>query len=106
MKKRNAVYLLVVLLMLHSISMVYAQGRVPGPGKRPAVLDLDTMPKVNGENLKIERYMQEPHIINPSALCFDKMGRLYVGAGPQYRAPKPDSPKDYIKIMIDKDHDG
>ena len=91
--------------LLLSLSSVYAQN-VPGPGKRPDVLDLDTMPKVNGENLKIERYMQEPHIINPSALCFDKMGRLYVGAGPQYRAPKPDSPKDYIKIMIDKDHDG
>ena len=93
-------------IFLLSASMAFAQGNVPKPGKTPANLDLDTMPKVNGENLKIERYMQEPHIINPSALCFDKMGRLYVGAGPQYRAPKEDSAKDYIKIMIDSDHDG
>ena len=74
--------------------------------EKPAILDLDTLPKVTGDGLKIDRYVQEPHIINPSALCFDKMGRLYVGAGPQYRQPKPDSPKDYIKIMIDSDHDG
>ena len=91
-------------ILLISISSLFAQ--TPPPGKTPDILDLDTMPKVNVEGIKIERYMQEPHIINPSALCFDKMGRLYVGAGPQYRAPKEDSPKDYIKILIDKDHDG
>lgn len=102
---RRLFSVLLAKALLLSISPIYAQN-VPGPGKRPDVLDLDTMPKVNGENLKIERYMQEPHIINPSALCFDKMGRLYVGAGPQYRAPKEDSPTDYIKILIDKDHDG
>ena len=73
---------------------------------KPKFVDLDTMPKVNGKDLKIDRYMQEPHIINPSALCFDKMGRLFVGAGPQYRKPKEDSAKDYIKILIDSDHDG
>ena len=50
--------------------------------------------------------MREPHIINPSSLCFDKKGRLYVGAGPQYRQPKEDSPTDYIKILIDADNDG
>lgn len=106
MNIRKTLTALTANLLLLSMSTIFAQGNVPKPGKTPENLDLDTMPKVNAENLKIERYTQEPHIINPSALCFDKMGRLYVGAGPQYRAPKEDSAKDYIKILIDKDHDG
>ena len=106
MKLSKTLIAITAKLLIFSVTSVYAQGNVPKPGKTPEVLDLDTMPKVNAEGLKIERYMQEPHIINPSSLCFDKMGRLYVGAGPQYRAPKPDSPKDYIKILIDNDHDG
>jgi putative membrane-bound dehydrogenase-like protein len=100
MNRRNLFY--IALLLTASLSY----GQSPPAGKQPAVVDLDTMPKVNVEGLKIDRYMQEPHIINPSALCFDKMGRLYVGAGPQYRGPKEDSATDYIKILIDSNHDG
>jgi putative membrane-bound dehydrogenase-like protein len=58
------------------------------------------------DGFEINFFVKEPHIINPSSLCFDKFGRLYVGAGPQYRAPKEDSPTDYIKILIDEDGDG
>ena len=70
-----------------------------------AETDKDALPKVE-EGFEINFFVKEPHIINPSALCFDKLGRLYVGAGPQYRGPKPDSPTDYIKILIDDDRDG
>jgi len=70
-----------------------------------AEVDTDALPAVE-DGFKINFFVKEPHIINPSALCFDKLGRLYVGAGPQYRAPKEDSPTDYIKILIDKDGDG
>jgi putative membrane-bound dehydrogenase-like protein len=70
-----------------------------------AQLDLKALPKtVSG--FKISFFAQEPHIINATSLCFDKHGRLYVGAGPQYRHPKADSPTDYIKIFVDKDGDG
>jgi hypothetical protein len=68
-------------------------------------LDLDTLPNV-ADDFEINFMVKEPHIINPAALCFDRKGRLYVGAGPQYRGPKEDSPTDYIKILIDKDDDG
>ncbi|MGB1726346.1 MAG: PVC-type heme-binding CxxCH protein, partial [Limisphaerales bacterium] len=67
--------------------------------------DTEALPDVE-EGFEIGFFVKEPHIINPSALCFDKYGRLYVGAGPQYRHPRPDSPTDYIKILIDKDGDG
>ena len=70
-----------------------------------AVVDTEALPDVE-DGFEIGFFVKEPHIINPSALCFDKHGRLYVGAGPQYRHPRPDSPTDYIKILIDKDGDG
>ena len=65
-----------------------------------AQVDTDALPTVE-DGFAINFVVKEPQIINPSALCFDKLGRLYVGAGPQYRNPKPDSPTDYIKILID-----
>ena len=68
-------------------------------------LDLDALPPTM-DGFQINFLVKEPHIINPSALCFDRQGRLYVGAGPQYRGPKEDSPTDYIKIIIDSDDDG
>ncbi|MFT5129667.1 MAG: putative membrane-bound dehydrogenase-like protein, partial [Rhodothermales bacterium] len=68
-------------------------------------VDTDALPNVE-DGFAINFFVKEPHIINASALCFDKLGRLYVGAGPQYRAPKEDSPTDYIKILIDADDDG
>ncbi|MDE0594659.1 MAG: HEAT repeat domain-containing protein [Roseibacillus sp.] len=68
-------------------------------------VDKDALPKVDA-GLVINFFVKEPHIINPSSLCFDKKGRLFVGAGPQYRGPKEDSPTDYIKILIDDDGDG
>jgi len=70
-----------------------------------AEVDIEALPKVE-EGFAINFFVREPHIINPSALCFDRFGRLYVGAGPQYRHPKEDSPTDYIKILIDNDDDG
>ena len=70
-----------------------------------AEVDKDALPEVE-DGFEINFFVREPHIINPSSLCFDRRGRLYVGAGPQYRHPKEDSPTDYIKILIDADDDG
>ena len=70
-----------------------------------AEVDKDALPDVE-DGFEVDFFVREPHIINPSSLCFDKHGRLYVGAGPQYRQPKEDSPTDYIKILIDEDGDG
>ena len=62
-----------------------------------AEVDKNALPKVE-EGFKINFFVKEPHIINPSSLCFDRKGQLYVGAGPQYRHPKEDSPTDYVLI--------
>jgi putative membrane-bound dehydrogenase-like protein len=56
--------------------------------------------------LRAELYAQEPLVRNPCALVFDARGRLFVGYGPQYRNPKPDTPGDSIAILVDSDGDG
>ena len=68
-------------------------------------IDVDALP-ATVEGFGINIVAREPHFINPAALAFDKMGRLYVGAGPQYRKPAEDTPGDYIKILHDEDEDG
>ncbi len=35
-----------------------------------------------------------------------RRGRLFVGQGPQYRNPKPDTPGDTVVILIDSNRDG
>jgi putative membrane-bound dehydrogenase-like protein len=92
-------HLLLFLILAFSAAAQAPQLKAKGD------LDLDALPKaVDGFSLNF--VVKEPHIINPSALCFDRQGRLYVGAGPQYRGPQEDSPTDYIKLIIDKDDDG
>jgi putative membrane-bound dehydrogenase-like protein len=39
-------------------------------------------------------------------MAFDRRGRLFVGQGPQYRNPKPDTPGDTVVILIDSNRDG
>jgi putative membrane-bound dehydrogenase-like protein len=49
---------------------------------------------------------REPLVRNPCALAFDARGRLFVGQGPQYRNPKPDTPGDTVELLLDTDGDG
>jgi quinoprotein glucose dehydrogenase len=58
------------------------------------------------EGFVAELYAQEPLIRSPTGLCFDNRGRLFVGQGPQFRQPKPDTPGDTIEILLDTDGDG
>ena len=67
-------------------------------------VDTEALPDVE-ESFEIGFFVKEPHIINPSALCFDKYGRLFVSAGPQYRHPRRIRRRT-LKILIDKDGDG
>ena len=87
--------------LVHSVFLIAACINLPAL----AEVDKDALPSVE-QGFSINFFVREPHIINPSSLCFDRKGRLYVGAGPQYRHPKEDSPTDYIKILIDNDNDG
>lgn len=57
-------------------------------------------------DLTVALVAREPLLRNPCAMAFDARGRLFVGQGPQYRNPKPDTPGDTILILIDSDGDG
>lgn len=56
--------------------------------------------------LRAELFAREPLVRNPCAMVFDARGRLFVGHGPQYRNPKPNTPPDSVIILIDSDGDG
>lgn len=56
--------------------------------------------------LQVALFAREPLVRNPCAMAFDARGRLFVGQGPQYRNPNPDTPGDSIVILLDTDGDG
>ncbi|MDQ8199405.1 PmoA family protein [Pelagicoccus enzymogenes] len=64
--------------------------------------DLPSVP----EGFEVELYAKEPLIRNPGAMAFDRRGRLFVGYGPQYRSPKPDTPGDSVAVLLDMNGDG
>ena len=67
--------------------------------------DLDALPTVP-EGFEGQLWAKEPLVSNPCAMAFDTKGRLFVGMGPQWRGPTPDSPKDSVVIIEDRDGDG
>jgi putative membrane-bound dehydrogenase-like protein len=71
-------------------------------GQPPSDPALPTVPA----DLTVKLFAREPLIRNPSAMAFDRRGRLFVGQGPQYRNPKPDTPGDTVVILIDSNRDG
>ncbi|MEN8716025.1 MAG: PVC-type heme-binding CxxCH protein, partial [Verrucomicrobiales bacterium] len=58
------------------------------------------------DDLEVALFARNPLVRNPCAITFDTKGRLCVGMGPQYRAPKPDTPSDSVWIVTDEDEDG
>ncbi|MDA1017690.1 MAG: hypothetical protein O3A00_24930 [Planctomycetota bacterium] len=70
--------------------------------QRNAIADeLPTVP----DGFEVKLFAREPMIRNPASMAFDARGRLFVGQGPQFRSPKPDTPGDEIRILIDDDDD-
>ena len=70
-----------------------------------AAYDLDALPET-AAGFTSRIIVREPAVMHPGALCFDARGRLFVGGGPQFRKPSPDTPPDSVKLLQDKDGDG
>lgn len=49
---------------------------------------------------------KEPLVRNPCAMAFDRLGRICIGQGPQYRHPTPKTPGDRVDILMDASGDG
>lgn len=58
------------------------------------------------EGFHVSVYARDPLVRNPCAMAFDHRGRLFLGQGPQYRKPKPETETDRVTLLIDTDDDG
>jgi putative membrane-bound dehydrogenase-like protein len=67
--------------------------------------DGNALPKAPA-GFEVKFFAKEPLVRQPCSMAFDARGRLFVGMGPQYRMPKPDTPGDSIVIVEDTDGDG
>lgn len=67
--------------------------------------DLQALPKVPAE-FEVTLFASEPLVRQPCSMAFDERGRLFVGMGPQYRNPKPDTPGDSVVLFLDTNGDG
>lgn len=67
--------------------------------------DRTELPQV-ADGFTVSVFASDPLVRNPCAMAFDVRGRLFVGQGPQYRKPKPDSRTDRITLLTDSDGDG
>ncbi|MEM9588200.1 MAG: hypothetical protein AAGA03_13040, partial [Planctomycetota bacterium] len=63
-------------------------------------------PPLLAEGFVADLVATEPLVRNPCVMAFDRLGRLCVAQGPQWRNPKPDTPGDRVDILIDDDGDG
>ncbi len=68
-------------------------------------MDADALPQVPA-GFEAKLFAKEPLVGNPGAMAFDRKGRLFVGMGPQYRNPKPETPGDRVVLLADADGDG
>jgi len=66
---------------------------------------LSALPQVP-DGFEVTMFAREPLVRNPCSIAFDARGRMFVGMGPQYRNPKPETPGDRVVIVEDTDGDG
>ena len=67
--------------------------------------DVNSLPNVP-EAFEVTLFAREPLVRQPCSMAFDARGRLFVGMGPQYRNPTPETPGDSVVMVLDTDHDG
>lgn len=67
--------------------------------------DPDALPTVPS-GFRISVFAREPLVRQPCSMAFDFQGRLFVGMGPQYRNPTPETPGDSVVLIQDTNSDG
>ena len=68
-------------------------------------VNLDALPTAPS-GFEVSLFAKEPLVRQPCSMAFDARGRLFVGMGPQYRKPTPDTPGDSVVIVLDTNGDG
>ena len=67
--------------------------------------DLNALPEAP-KGYSVSLFAKEPLVQQPCSMAFDAKGRLFIGMGPQYRNPKPETPGDSVCIIVDTNGDG
>ena len=67
--------------------------------------DANALPAVPA-GFVVSEWAREPLVRQPCSLAFDQRGRMFVGMGPQYRNPLPETPGDSVMLFEDTDGDG
>ena len=62
------------------------------------LLATDDLPIVP-EGFVVDVVAAEPMVSNPCVMAFDRLGRICVAQGPQWRGPTPETPGDRIDIF-------
>jgi len=71
----------------------------------PTTEGLEVLPQAPAE-FEVTLFASEPLVRQPCSMAFDARGRLFVGMGPQYRSPAPDTPADSVVLVEDTNGDG
>lgn len=100
--KNTGLFLPVVRLAIAAITLGASSATADFTDKS---FDPDTLPKVPSE-FHVSVFAREPIVRQPCSMAFDERGRLFVGMGPQYRKPKPETPGDRVVMLLDTDGDG
>ena len=58
------------------------------------------------EGFTVERVASEPDIVNPIAMCFDDLGRIWITESIEYPRKPAGVGRDRVKILEDTDADG
>jgi putative membrane-bound dehydrogenase-like protein len=67
--------------------------------------DRESLPQVPA-GFEVTVFASEPLVRQPCSMAFDPRGRLFVGMGPQYRNPTPETPGDSVVMFLDTTGDG
>jgi putative membrane-bound dehydrogenase-like protein len=70
-----------------------------------AAADATLLPSV-AEGFEVTLVASEPLVRQPCSMAFDRRGRLFIGMGPQYRNPTPETDGDRVVLVLDENHDG
>ncbi|MEZ6126239.1 MAG: DUF6807 family protein [Planctomycetaceae bacterium] len=70
----------------------------------PIALADDQLPIVP-DGFVVDVVAREPMVSNPCVMAFDRLGRIFVAQGPQWRGPTPETPGDRVDLLIDDDGD-
>lgn len=71
----------------------------------PALSADDDLPIV-ADGFTVDVIAKEPMVRNACVMAFDRLGRLCVAQGPQWRGPTPETAGDRVDILIDETGDG